>query len=225
MPLLQLSQSQDPMLRAVKYIIKTKKFCFLGLLVPKLLKTLTLCLVRVKRRGKTRERGKWEGKCYFPPFGSVEKTEGMENRGENKSPGPTKIHLPKLGRKQRREKAPILKWRIYPLRLSIWVKVSQVAVTVAVALCRSSKFHAVDFATHKISRRRLRHPQNFTSPPTNSHAIEFATHKISHRHPQNLMPSTSPPTKPHTIDFATHKISHRLPQNLVSYSSDVLSVL
>ena len=109
MPLLQLSQSQDPMLRAVKYIIKTKKFCFLGLLVPKLLKTLTLCLVRVKRRGKTRERGKWEGKCYFPPFGSVEKTEGMENRGENKSPGPTKIHLPKLGRKQRREKAPILK--------------------------------------------------------------------------------------------------------------------
>ena len=66
---------------------------------------LTLCLVRVKRRGKTRERGK----CYFPPFGSTEKTEGRENRGENKSLGPTKIHLPKLGRKQRREKALILK--------------------------------------------------------------------------------------------------------------------
>ena len=40
MPLLQLSQSQDPMLRAAKNIIKTKKFCFLGLLVPKLLNTL-----------------------------------------------------------------------------------------------------------------------------------------------------------------------------------------
>ena len=48
-------------------------------------------------------------KRYFPPFGSVEKTEGRENRGENKSPGPTKIHLPKSGRKQKREKAPILK--------------------------------------------------------------------------------------------------------------------
>ena len=58
----------------------------------------------MKRRGKTRERGK----CYFPPFGSTEKTEGRENRGENKSLGPTKIHLPKLGRKQRREKALIL---------------------------------------------------------------------------------------------------------------------
>ena len=46
---------------------------------------------------------------YFPPFGSAEKTEGKENRGENKSPGPTKIHLPKSGRKQRREKALILK--------------------------------------------------------------------------------------------------------------------
>ena len=63
----------------------------------------------MKRRGKTRERGKWGGKCYFPPFGSAEKTEGKENRGENKSPGPTKIHLPKSGRKQRREKALILK--------------------------------------------------------------------------------------------------------------------
>ena len=76
---------------------------------------LTLCLVRVKRRGKTRERGKWGGggcgveKRYFPLFGSVEKTEGRENRGENKSPGPTKIHLPKSGRKQKRKKAPILK--------------------------------------------------------------------------------------------------------------------
>ena len=71
--------------------------------------SFALCLVWVKRRGKTRERGKWEGKCYFPPFGLVEKTEGRENKGENKSPGPTKIHLPKSGRKQRREKAPILK--------------------------------------------------------------------------------------------------------------------
>ena len=63
----------------------------------------------MKRRGKTREIGKWGGKCYFPPFGSAEKTEGKENRGENKSPGPTKIHRPKSGRKQRREKALILK--------------------------------------------------------------------------------------------------------------------
>ena len=85
---------------------------------------LTLCLVRMKRWGKTRERGKWREKCYFPPFGSAEKTEGKENRRENKSPGPTKIHLPKSGRKQRREKALILKWHIYPLWLSIWVKVS-----------------------------------------------------------------------------------------------------
>jgi len=105
------------------------------------------------------------GKCYFPPFGSAEKTEGRENKRENKSLGPTKIHLPKSGRKQKREKAPILKWCLYPLRLSIWVKVSQVVV----ALRHSSKFHAVDFATHKISCRWLHHPQNFTSPPTKSH--------------------------------------------------------
>ena len=132
-------------------------------------------------KNKTRERGKWGGKCYFPLFGSVEKTKRRENRGENKSLGPKKIHLLKSRRKQRREKAPILKWHIYPLRLFIWVKVSQVAVHVAVvvALRRSSKFHAIDLTTHKISRRWLNHPQNFTSPPTKSHTVNFATHKIS----------------------------------------------
>ena len=61
-----------------------------------------------KARENKGER-KMGGKCYFPPFGSAEKTEGKENREENKSPGPTKIHLPKSGRKQRREKALILK--------------------------------------------------------------------------------------------------------------------
>ena len=101
--------------------------------------------------------------------------------------GPQKFISP--NREENREEKKLQSWNdaYNPLRLSIWVKVSQVAVTVVVALRRSSKFHAVDFATHKISRRRLRHPQNFTSPPTNSHAIEFATHKISHRHPQNLI--------------------------------------
>ena len=201
-----------------KKFIKKKCFLFSRSFSLSPNRSLTLCLVQVKRRGKTRERGKWGGKCYFPLFGSVEKTEGRENKGENKSPGPTKIHLPKSGRKQRREKAPILKWRIYPLRFSIWVKVSQVTVVVAVALRWSSKFHAVDFATHKISRRWLRYPQNFTSPPTKSHALDFTTHKISHRHPQNLTPLTSPPTKFHIashkisqVTFATHKILFLIP--------------
>ena len=69
--------------------------------------SLTLCLVGVKNGGKTRERGKWGRKYYFPLFGSGEKTERRENRRENKSLGPTKIYLPKSGRKLRREKAPI----------------------------------------------------------------------------------------------------------------------
>ena len=63
--------------------------------------------------GKKERENKGErimgGKCYLPPFGSGDKTEGRENRGENKSPRPTKIHLPKSRRKQRREKALILK--------------------------------------------------------------------------------------------------------------------
>ena len=46
-------------------------------------------------------------KILFPLFGSGEKTERRENMRENKSLGPTKIYLPKSGRKQRREKAPI----------------------------------------------------------------------------------------------------------------------
>ena len=52
-----------------------------------------------KARENKGERKMGGGKCYFPPFGSAEKTEGKENRGENKSPGPTKIYLPKSGRK------------------------------------------------------------------------------------------------------------------------------
>ena len=61
-----------------------------------------------KARENKGER-KMGGKCYFPLFGSVEKTKRRENRGENKSLGPKKIHLLKSRRKQRREKAPILK--------------------------------------------------------------------------------------------------------------------
>ena len=67
---------------------------------------------------------------------------------------------PQIGKKTEERKGSNLKWHIYPLRLSIWVKVSQVVV----ALCRPSKFHAVDFATHKISHC-------LTSPPTKSHKL------------------------------------------------------
>ena len=132
--------------------------------------SFTLCLVRVKRRGKIRERGK----CYFPSFGSAKKTGERKNKGENKSPGPTKIHLPKSGRKQRREKALILKWRIYPLDCP--------------SESRSTKSPSPSPSPHTVH-------QNFmssTSPPKKSHAIDFATHKISLLHPQNF---TSPTTK------------------------------
>ena len=50
-----------------------------------------------KARENKGERKMEGGKCYFPSFGSAEKTEGKENRGENKSSGPTKIHPPKSG--------------------------------------------------------------------------------------------------------------------------------
>ena len=177
-------------------------------------------MVRVKRRGKTRERGKWGGvgwggvgwarggggrgrwrNVIFLRLVQQRKLKGGKIGEKTSHLGPQKFIFP--NREENRREKKLQSWNdaYTPLDFS--------------SESRSAKSLSSSLSPYAV-RQNL---TPLTSPPTKSHAVDFATHKISHRHPQNLMPSTSPPTKSHAIDFATHKISHRPPQNLTPLTS------
>ena len=66
-----------------------------------------------KARENKGER-KMGGKCYFPLFGSVEKTKRRENRGENKSLGPKKYSSPQIRKKTEERKSSYLEMTHIP---------------------------------------------------------------------------------------------------------------